>query len=96
MREIPHEATRSLPASTLHQVALHIDDILVIRDAGGADVLGTAHRFNKAAVIFFIQLLIAATTFALKSAGRLLLTRIGPLGISGDCQMMRICFIRSG
>ena len=39
------------------------------------------------------SLLLLALYFA---AGSALLTRIGPFGISGDCQIMRICFIRSG
>lgn len=79
-----------------NQFAFHINDLLEIGYAARADMLRAAHRFDKAGVIVGIQLLIAVTTLALKSAGRELLTVIGPFGISGDCHIMRICFIKSG
>ena len=65
-----------------HQLAFHINNLLEVSHAARADVLSTAHRFDKAGVILGVQLFTAATTFALKSAGSALLTVIGPFGIS--------------
>lgn len=79
-----------------YQLAFHIDNLLEVSHATRADMLSTAHGFHKAGVVLGIQLFDRADDFGFKVSRQRVADQIGPLGISGDCQMIRICFIRSG